>query len=588
MRLFLLVLLCFLSFNTMAQSPAIYEIENSNVEHVEEIHQLILDNEVTASYQFIDVDLDQLKDSPSININFFDLNEDVFRDRLETRSDTSFSWFGVNADSSMEVIISVLGNTVDALIVDKEQDYLIQTFYNQPVVQIMDENIELVCGFPDHGENVGLIDETEVLDAIERGENNGCTVDILVMYTEGASIRANHNIHALYNSIQLSEDILNQSFRNSAINGKVRIVHVAYAGNYSETYGDFNYWVEKKTSDLWRFKVNTPTDSYMNHVHTLRDQYGADLCILLSGHAAVGLSGLAFSSVADKHQAFAEVDIRVMNVYRTFAHEVGHLIGAMHQIAYTRWDTTFPYAHAFQSKEFTSIMYRGSAKDVRSRKNYFSNPYIYYNGIQTGTFAYSYNAKLLNDNISRVMYHRPAQGIKYVGQPDVAINWVKSIYGPDIVTTGIVEIKYGRNYTLRGENSVTLNAGFQTHSNSQFIAYVDQCGERWIGPENFWDNNSSNKRSSDKIEDVEKSHNIKIYPTPVQNDLNIKNLNQDNRILSVQLYSIEGKLLKRVDKNEILENQNLSINVSDIPNGMYILYLESLFENFSFKMVKSE
>ena len=78
------------------------------------------------------------------------------------------------------------------------------------------------------------------------------------------------------------------------------------------------------------------------------------------------------------------------------------------------------------------------------------------------------------------------------------------------------------------------------------------------------------------VNDINKT-NIKIYPNPVVDKLNIKT---DETIKSVQIYSLDGKLLKTIDGN------NTKVDFSNYLKGSYLVKIETNKSITSHKVIK--
>lgn len=79
---------------------------------------------------------------------------------------------------------------------------------------------------------------------------------------------------------------------------------------------------------------------------------------------------------------------------------------------------------------------------------------------------------------------------------------------------------------------------------------------------------------------------ISYYPNPVKEELYLKwSLIDDAKVSEIQLYSLNGQLLKRISK---LENQNTqSITFQQYPQGIYnILFVFTNGEQKSLKIIK--
>jgi hypothetical protein len=72
-----------------------------------------------------------------------------------------------------------------------------------------------------------------------------------------------------------------------------------------------------------------------------------------------------------------------------------------------------------------------------------------------------------------------------------------------------------------------------------------------------------------------------IYPNPAEDVLNIELTENTNQLL-VEIYDITGKKIKNMDFSGV--KQRISINVSDLNSGMYIVSLSANQAQRSFKV----
>jgi hypothetical protein len=75
---------------------------------------------------------------------------------------------------------------------------------------------------------------------------------------------------------------------------------------------------------------------------------------------------------------------------------------------------------------------------------------------------------------------------------------------------------------------------------------------------------------------------LNVYPNPVQNEFTIENIDQFE-VKNASIYSLEGKLLQSISKNDIQDK----INVSSLPKGVYVIMLQTKSGNkFAQKFMK--
>src|SRR5262249_52781511 len=146
---------------------------------------------------------------------------------------------------------------------------------------------------------------------------NDVVIDVIVAYTKKA---ASNYFDVRSELIDLSIEEGNESFRISGIgNVKLRLVH-AYETDYVEEGTHFDH--------VWRFADRG--DGYMEEIHPLRDKYEADVAILIVDDPKG--CGLATRVHADAAEAFAVVHHECAASTYSLAHEIGHIIGARHEL----------------------------------------------------------------------------------------------------------------------------------------------------------------------------------------------------------------------------------------------------------------
>ncbi len=139
------------------------------------------------------------------------------------------------------------------------------------------------------------------------------------------------------------------------------------------------------STDLGRLRGNS--DGFMDGVHTLRNQYKADLVALItdSGDGC----GIAYVMVNGPQPSFESlafsVTVRDCIPNMTLAHETGHNMGNAHDRANSSVGV-YPYSFGYQDPVggFRTVMAYACNPGSCPRIRYFSNPDVTYNGRPVG------------------------------------------------------------------------------------------------------------------------------------------------------------------------------------------------------------
>jgi hypothetical protein len=216
-------------------------------------------------------------------------------------------------------------------------------------------------------------------------------IDVIVAYTKKAAANYSDVKREL---VDLSIEEANESFRQSGIGQvKLRLVH-AYQTDYVEEGEHFNH--------LWRFADKG--DGYMDEIHPLRDKYRADVAVLIvDDPKGCGLSTRVY---ADAEEAFAVVHHECAVASYSVAHEIGHLIGARHDLNMDKNMTPFSYGHGYvNGTKWRDIMsYRESCGGC-PRLPVWSSPKVMIKGEIAGTLDLD-NARVIAEQAARVAAFR--------------------------------------------------------------------------------------------------------------------------------------------------------------------------------------
>ena len=241
--------------------------------------------------------------------------------------------------------------------------------------------------------------------------DSGAVIDVLVVYTGAALSGENPTngvdaIKAMKARIALAVTETNTAYANSGIKPRLRLVHTAEVF-YSET-GNVD-------TDLNR--LADPADGYLDVVHTLRDQYGADMVSLIvnDGGDYCGIAKEIGSTEANAYQVTART---CATGYYSFGHEFAHLQGARHDTYVDSANTPYSYGHGFIhaysakiSDQWRTIMSYNDQCSASfgydcTRIQFFSNPAKKYNSAATGVKGTNEVYKVLNTTAKTVANFR--------------------------------------------------------------------------------------------------------------------------------------------------------------------------------------
>jgi len=248
--------------------------------------------------------------------------------------------------------------------------------------------------------------------------------DVLVVYTSAARAAVGGTA-AMQALINLAVEESNTIYSNSLINAQIRLVHdeeVAYSAT------GFATALEDLTGT---------SDGNMDNVHTLRDTYGADLvCLFINVASSCGLAWrMTQLTESFESGAFSVVYWDCATGYYSFAHELAHNMGSHHAVGdagLTRGGSIlYPYSYGwrFNGNADRTVM----AYSPGTRRMYFSNPDVLYNGHATGVAIgdadEAHNVMSINNAALTVSNWRD-EVFDLSVTPDVAFRSVGSQGGP--------------------------------------------------------------------------------------------------------------------------------------------------------------
>ena len=239
------------------------------------------------------------------------------------------------------------------------------------------------CPVPADPEGKAAPVRAAMVDAPERRESAGpaSVIDVLVLYTTAAKNAAGGET-AIVNQIRDAVSYTNQAYANTGL-----AMRIALAGTAEVTY------TETGSCSTSLDAVTNPSDGQMDNAETLRTQYGADLVSLWTQTGDCG--GIAWvlrtNSTSSARYGYSVTIASSPAFWRniSFAHELGHNLGAAHDRANASSQGLFPYSYGYQS-----IAAQPYGRDIMAYQcsggidcptvQYFSSPLVTYGGRPLG------------------------------------------------------------------------------------------------------------------------------------------------------------------------------------------------------------
>ncbi|MBC8346169.1 MAG: T9SS type A sorting domain-containing protein [Candidatus Marinimicrobia bacterium] len=366
---------------------------------------------ITYNYNLVSVSNPRnLVTSKILSLNLYDnLFIEATRKMVEPWGENNYSWIGIPNEGKVQgeyVILELTDNGITGYIFYKgkkmnitplgEARHVIYTL--DPSENGLEHPLEYSTGSLKKRHSAK---ESSSPENLEKTITNPTSrrVDVLVAYTTAAKNGASPNIASIING---AKTFANQIYNNSKDSNlsyypQIDIVHQV----------EVSYTEQTMAINLSRL-VNS-SDTYMDNLHTLRTQYGADIVILFTN---TGNCGLAYDIQVSSSGAFAVVKVDCEYTQRySFTHEIGHLFGSKHELVLDSYPCeNFCYGHGFtaSNNSFQTVMAVKAWGSI-NRILYLSNPDKSYNGTTIGSSADEDNMRVHDVRVITIanFYHRP-------------------------------------------------------------------------------------------------------------------------------------------------------------------------------------
>lgn len=224
---------------------------------------------------------------------------------------------------------------------------------------------------------------------------NPYTIDMLWVTTPLARESA-EDIQAL---IELATLNGNDVLENSEIPARLRIVGIHHGENFEESPNNM-----RATHNA----LISSTDGILDEVHQIRSELGADVVATVSG--ATNYCGIGVID-AEPTSPFNITAFNCMSGY-TFIHEIGHNMGAYHNIETGHINPNYTFGQGLQRDDVSSpwrtVMSYRCQSVTCARVPYFSNPHLTQDGEPLGNIEDADNSRVWRVRIAEVAGYQPS------------------------------------------------------------------------------------------------------------------------------------------------------------------------------------
>ncbi len=348
-------------------------------------------------------------DADSLELNLFEDTVLVaVRDSIVKNIQGGDVWVGhIEGDSDSQVVLAVKGRSLMGTVEYNERAYEIvfaggathavrELDPNSLPAQFEPEEMAHDNGLMEGDTTTSTSDASTSTDTVA---STGEVIDILIAYTPKARSNAG-GAAGIESKILNTLTRSNQAYLNSKVNIQLNLVGL------TETA-----YTEMGSIETALGRLKGTTDGYMDEIHTLRNQVGADIVVLVTAES--DYCGIAYRmpSLSSSFAIYAFAVVHDDSKYNcigsnnTFAHEVGHVQGNMHNATSSTGTPIYPDSYGYQvCGNYRDIMAYSCTGETRIP--YFSNPDVTWNGFPTGVLNTANAARSMNATASTIASFR--------------------------------------------------------------------------------------------------------------------------------------------------------------------------------------
>jgi hypothetical protein len=309
---------------------------------------------------------------------------------IEVRGMTDLTWRGKIRQGKFEgdVILTLKNGYVAGLIYSPNAVYEIVPIKDRQILVQLDQSLFPECA----GDIKG---DPPVQSAKPEGSgaavDSGDRIDVLVLYSTPVKTTLGGDAQAQAFA-QSAIDTTNTTYINSKIRQRVRLVNAQETG-VAET-GDLG-------TELSALRAAAATT-------TTRNTFNADLVAMISNSSnACGIGYLMGAAGGNQNNGYTVTSRTCAVGNLSFPHELGHNM-ASHHNPENAGTPTFPYGFGhYVNGNFRTVMsYVDPCTAGCTRRPYFSNPSVNFNGVPTGIENARDNARSINNTADWIANYR--------------------------------------------------------------------------------------------------------------------------------------------------------------------------------------
>lgn len=150
-------------------------------------------------------------------------------------------------------------------------------------------------------------------------------------------------------------------------------------------------------------------------------------------------------------------------------------------------------------------------------------------------------------------------------------------------------VSNGSDVTLLAGNSIKMQTGFKVEQGGRFKAAIEPCsnGTRNIRQLLVSEREDSIQYEDKKIQIIDPSL-FSVFPNPTSSEISVSYTIEQTSSVDLEIYSVEGILVKSLLKMEQQKEGNYYYNFSleDLSSGTYIIALKTLSKSLTLKLIK--